>query len=763
MSILGAMFTAVSGLNAQSQSLGNISDNIANSQTVGYKKVDTRFQDLITISTKNLNLPGGVVASPYYANALQGSINQTQSATNLAISGSGFFVVSRPTSQTGTQTTFSALPYYTRAGDFEVNRDGYIVNGGGYYLNGWAVDQTSGVPDTGSLAPIQISQLTTPPTATGNIELVGNLPATSVVNPDPPLAPTNVKIYDALGNPHTITLNWTKRADNIWNLGIDAAGSTLDPVAGNISGTNDQTAVDANTTPNVAPIAQVNTVTVPAEGLGAARSLTYTIGANTVTITAPVGGYTANQAATALAAAINGNAGLSSAVTAGNVSGNQFTVTADTPGTAFTDALAGNGSGEIDTFGIPAGGLGAGLTFTVTIGAETATITAPVGGWNQAQARAALISEINTDPGATHPTMTANFAAFADSSSGNVLLQTNTAGGTFTATSGGTGVPAMTHATGTPGTDITTTANTAPVAQVDTVTLGGTVGPGEIGDTWTITVGSQTLSYVNDGTETSLNDIATRFAAKINATAGFPVTASATGNTIQLTDAHPGVGFTASASATNGNVPAFIDIHFGTTATTAGQITQMSNQYNVSGDATVPTSQNANDPAIITFQVDYGSGPQTITLDLGRFQTTDGLTQFSGSTVDIQRLSQDGVPQGLFTGINIRDNGDVELQYDNGTSKIFYRVPVAQFYDPTSLKRENGQAFTETFDSGNARLTNAGASGAGTVRGNAIEGSNVDIAEEFSKMIVTQRAYAANARVITTADDMLNEVINIRR
>jgi hypothetical protein len=79
MSILGAMFTAVSGLNAQSRSLGNISDNIANSQTVGYKKVDTRFSDIITISNKSLNLPGGVIASPYYANALQGNINQTQS------------------------------------------------------------------------------------------------------------------------------------------------------------------------------------------------------------------------------------------------------------------------------------------------------------------------------------------------------------------------------------------------------------------------------------------------------------------------------------------------------------------------------------------------------------------------------------------------------------------------------------------------------------------------------------------------------------
>ncbi|MES1152014.1 MAG: flagellar hook-basal body complex protein, partial [Dongia sp.] len=269
--------------------------------------------------------------------------------------------------------------------------------------------------------------------------------------------------------------------------------------------------------------------------------------------------------------------------------------------------------------------------------------------------------------------------------------------------------------------------------------------------------------YVNDGTETSINQVAANFAAKINSTAGIGVTATAAGNQIQIAASTPGTPFTPIVNATNGNVPGFIDLRFGTTTATAGQIQSINNQYNTAGDATVPTAQNAGDPAQITFQVDYGSGPQTVVLDLGRFQTTDGLTQFSGTTVDIQRLSQDGLPQGLFTGINIRDNGDVELQYDNGTSKIYYRVPLAQFYDSTSLKRENGQAFTETFDSGNARITNAGSSGAGTVRSSAVEGSNVDIAEEFSKMIVTQRAYSANTRVITTADQMLQDVINIIR
>ncbi|MGH6893745.1 MAG: flagellar hook-basal body complex protein, partial [Dongiaceae bacterium] len=137
--------------------------------------------------------------------------------------------------------------------------------------------------------------------------------------------------------------------------------------------------------------------------------------------------------------------------------------------------------------------------------------------------------------------------------------------------------------------------------------------------------------------------------------------------------------------------------------------------------------------------------------------------QFAGTNIDVSRLTQDGVPQGLFKDLNIRDNGDVELNYDNGRSRVFFKVPLAQFFDPSGLKREVAQGFLQTFDSGAPRLSEAGANGSGSLRGSALEGSNVDIAEEFSKMIITQRAYAANTRVITTADEMLAEIINIKR
>ena len=756
MSILGAMFTAVSGVNAQSRSLGHISDNIANSQTTGYKRVETRFETLITVSNQNLHSPGGVIASPYFANGVQGNITQTQNTTNLAVTGNGFFVVSRASNQTATQTTFDALRYYTRAGDFEVNRDGYLVNNGGYYLNGWEVDPETGIPNTSVVSPIQISQVIDEPTPTEEIEFVGNLPANADVNPTSPLPPTSVQVFDALGNPHNVSLVWTKRADNLWMLDIQADDSTLDPVSGTISGVNDQTAVTAPLQPNVAPVAQVNTITLPAAGMAPGRTINVTIGANSVSVTAPSTGYTATQAASALVAAINGNAGMSSIVTGSNVVGNTFQIVADTAGTPFTANIAGSGSGQLDTIEIP-NALGAGESMTIDVDGTNVTVNGPLA---SAQAvRDALVLALNANA-----TIAANVTAISDpSDTDRILIQSDTALGTFTTTLSGVPTAPTSIGSDAPTASAVTTANVAPVAQTDTLTLGGTVGPGEIGDTYTLTIGTQSIAYVADGTENSLSDLATRFAAQINANPGLGVSATAAGGVISLTAINAGVPFTSSATATNGTVPGFIDVQFGQTPATAGTVVAISNQFNPSGNASVPTLQTAGQDINVSFTVDYGLGAQVIDLNLGQFQTTAGITQFAGDNIDVSRLTQDGVPQGLLNDVRIRDNGDVELQYDNGRSRIFFRVPIAQFNDPSALQREVAQGFTETFDSGAVRIGNAGDNGAGTLRGSALEGSNVDIADEFSKMIVTQRAFSANTRVITTADEMLADIINIKR
>jgi flagellar hook protein FlgE len=103
------------------------------------------------------------------------------------------------------------------------------------------------------------------------------------------------------------------------------------------------------------------------------------------------------------------------------------------------------------------------------------------------------------------------------------------------------------------------------------------------------------------------------------------------------------------------------------------------------------------------------------------------------------------------------------LNYDNGRSRTLFQIPLVQFNSPNNLQRIDGGAYSRTLESGTPRRSTAGSNGAGRLVSNTLEGSNVDIADEFTKMIQAQRVYSANARTITTTNSMLEEVINIVR
>jgi flagellar hook protein FlgE len=105
----------------------------------------------------------------------------------------------------------------------------------------------------------------------------------------------------------------------------------------------------------------------------------------------------------------------------------------------------------------------------------------------------------------------------------------------------------------------------------------------------------------------------------------------------------------------------------------------------------------------------------------------------------------------------------VTALFDNGQQLGIYQLPLALFPNPNGLEQRNGNAFAQTDRSGDFLLLQANTGGAGLVAPSALEASNVDLAEEFTNMIVTQRAYSASARTITTADEMLEELIRIRR
>lgn len=226
MSILGAMYTAVSGLTAQSSAFDNISDNVSNSQTTGYKEVDTTFADYLTTSTAQVNESGTVEAKPEYENTVQGTISSSTNSLAMAISGQGYFCVSEATgtSSTGT-TTFSDQSYYTRDGDFSLNSDGYLVNDQGYYLDVWKAS-SDGTIDKSSTTALQITQSVYKPVATSTVTMAANLPSNEVSTVEVDSngnvtamydssgtavssMQSETEIYDAEGTAHTLTYSWT--------------------------------------------------------------------------------------------------------------------------------------------------------------------------------------------------------------------------------------------------------------------------------------------------------------------------------------------------------------------------------------------------------------------------------------------------------------------------------------------------------------------------------------------------------------------------
>jgi flagellar hook protein FlgE len=182
MGIFGALVTSVSGLRAQSFALENISGNIANSRTVGFKRVDTSFVDLIPEGTKGRELAGSVRSFSENTTSLQGDLLQTGIGTNMALNGQGFFVVQERTGNAGGNPTFGGIDLYTRRGDFKQDASGYLVNGAGYYLKGIAIDPVTGSLIGSQPSVMRLSKDNLPARATLRIDYRANIPT----NPDTP-------------------------------------------------------------------------------------------------------------------------------------------------------------------------------------------------------------------------------------------------------------------------------------------------------------------------------------------------------------------------------------------------------------------------------------------------------------------------------------------------------------------------------------------------------------------------------------------------
>jgi flagellar hook protein FlgE len=146
----------------------------------------------------------------------------------------------------------------------------------------------------------------------------------------------------------------------------------------------------------------------------------------------------------------------------------------------------------------------------------------------------------------------------------------------------------------------------------------------------------------------------------------------------------------------------------------------------------------------------------TITLNHGN----SGLTQFADANgnAQVNTLQQNGFPAGTLQSVSVSDKGHVVGNYSNGRTIDLAQITLANFNDEDSLKRIDGGAFVATDESGPPTYN-----ASGRIVGSSLEGSNTDIADEFTKLIVTQQAYSANTRVITTSNQMVQDLLNMLR
>ena len=224
MSLYGMMRTGTAGMNSQASRLGTVADNIANANTTGYKKAMTEFSSLVLPATTGAYNSGSVTPNVRYAISQQGALEFTSSATDLAISGKGFFVVADP----------NGTPFLTRAGSFTANGDGFLVNAAGYKLLG--ADYTNGTPvpvvnGFDGLVPVNVNSTGLTAVASTNGVFTANLDSReSIKTTNLPSANANTSVeydaksslvvYDNKGAEVLVDFYYTKTGANTWEVAV---------------------------------------------------------------------------------------------------------------------------------------------------------------------------------------------------------------------------------------------------------------------------------------------------------------------------------------------------------------------------------------------------------------------------------------------------------------------------------------------------------------------------------------------------------------
>lgn len=748
MSIFGAMQSGISALASQSSSMGAISDNIANVNTVGYKSNSVAFSTLVTKqSSSSLYSPGGVQSKPKQSISAQGLLSATSNSTDVAISGSGYFVVNQ-----AANPGEGDLWAYTRAGSFSVDENGYLKNTGGYYAQAWSLLPWDGNPnatvvdvngikymkayydasgntvyindniiDGTNLRPVNLANIGGTATPTHQISLGANLPSD-----DPIYDPTNAAaggkrkvsalIYDSLGNASNMSLEYTKTSSNGWSMGASVpSGASSVTLYGGRETTGD-TSQDVYYAAGQLEFTKIpengSSIAITDAGTGTTYNFIFTNGTATIPADDGTNKYIAVDISTGIITTSDFTKAFETAIENNMPSANRFT--ADGSTIQIVQSVAGaeltidasktlacvqSASNPAQDTGIPTG------VFTIQAIDNDIKNTARI--------------DFNSDKAADY----------------------------------------LNHT-------ITLDGKTYHFVNTDTAD------DPDAGDYYV------NIADAISGGDVDVAKMMSIFGAKLNTTATEPSRFVISGSSLEILPSSTGgditIDTTNLGTAISGVVRDSVTNSWksiqNTTATLANQFTV--NGTEVEQGAVVPAVRFNADGTPKYFYVDemaieWANGAQNmdgdpdngtrITLDMGNVGTNDGLTNLSGDFLT-NYINQDGAKFGSYTGVSISEDGVVTALFDNGETRPIAILPLATFANADGMEALTGNTWIETDASGQAMLRQAGTNGAGEITAYSVESSNVDLATEFSNMIVTQRAYSAATKIITTADEMLDEL-----
>jgi len=710
--MLKSLFSGVSGLQSHQVAMDVESNNIANVNTVGFKYSRANFSDLLAQTKSIATAPQGALGgkNPVQVGLgstvssmtrifSQGSVQNSDKNTDVAIQGDGFYIVSPDGGNTYK---------YTRAGDFKFDAGGNFVDNNGFVTQGWLRDPVSGkVDSTAPITDINIPPgLTTPASATQEVVLKANLNSGPLVESFSPA-------YEIKSG-----------ASNLQPAAIDANGNAIS--SGNIGVMFNEVGEAFSLQPDQGVWASFRSSEVDAGTVSANQALDITfnidpemgIAGDVVNITAAAGATIA-ETANNYVAAINAQSAITG-VTASVDSSQNITLINDNG----SDSASHNIDFVVNSL---SGGLATGSSTTAHRYQYNASSAASIAGGDKTFTSMADLRKWMEDEAHYQGSLVGggltNGITIAVNDSGKFVMQNpNNGVDDFDMNFK---VTAYTNKTA----GAVVTENTRFTRNMEAL---NSVLPKASG-------GQAFSQSFNAATHSSSIDLFDSLGSKHTLRMEFRKTAldTSTGSTWDMKVSVP--------------PPATID--------TTAPYDEKTGSIRFNNDGSLATYNPPN----ISFSGNNGSAPdQQVTLSYGTANSFDGMTSFDNKSAT-SGISQDGYTGGDLVGIRIDQSGTLVGSFSNGRSFGLAQIAMAKFTNNEGLSVEGGNIFIQTANSGDPIIGTAATAGRGFIQAAALEASNVDLSRALTQLIIIQRGYQANGKTITTSDQLLQTLIGLKQ